>query len=75
MTTYPDRTAVSLGATAQALYAAITGESSDLAERLALLSLRAKSGALPADVEAVRHRLWAEHDPGPPRPYTARGHR
>jgi hypothetical protein len=65
MTTYASHAA--RGA-AHALYDDIARRSSDLGERLALLSEHAKLGALPADVEAVRQRLWAEFDPGPPGP-------
>jgi hypothetical protein len=72
VTTYRSRSTNRLDTTTQALYAEIVRMSSDMAERLALLSQRAKGGASPADVEAVRQRLWAEHDPGPPRPYIAR---
>jgi hypothetical protein len=60
MTTYASHTRRS----AQALYENVTGQSSDMAERLALLSQRAKLGASPRDVEAVRQRLWADFMPG-----------
>jgi hypothetical protein len=75
MTVYSSQAVVPLAASAQALYADIVRQSSDMAERLALLAQRGKTGASPADVEAVRQRLWAEFDPGPPRPYVARGRR
>ncbi len=75
MTVYMSLAAAPLAATAQTLHAEITGQSSDMAERLALLSQHAKVGAAPADVEAVRQRLWAEFYPGPPRPRSAAGGR
>ena len=75
MTTYTSQAASPLSATAQALYAEIVRQSSDMAERLALLGLRGKTGASPAAVEEVRQRLWAEFDPGPPRRGYAAGGR
>jgi hypothetical protein len=72
MTTYTSQAATQLRTTAQTLYDKITSQLSDMAERLALLSEYAKHGASPGDVEAVRQRLWAEFDPGPPRQLPSR---
>jgi hypothetical protein len=76
MTTYASRQPVMpLSVTAQALYDEITAWSSETAERLALLSQREKTGVQPRDVDAVRHRLWAEYGPVPSRTSTGGGGR